>query len=117
MSSPLVVWMRMKGTRTLDPSISGCAPVKMIHLTGPDLGFVWNAGVSANSPNPAAGQLFVNWLLSGQGQLLFNGPGNNSVLPKVAIQGSAPLSAKFITLQTNVGDAKKSQILSMLGLS
>lgn len=93
------------------------APVKMIHLTGPDLGFVWNAGVSANSPNPAAGQLFVNWLLSGQGQLLFNGPGNNSVLPKVAIQGSTPLSAKFITLQTNVGDAKKSEILSMLGLS
>jgi hypothetical protein len=35
----------------------------------------------------------------------------------VAIQGSTPLSAKFITLQTNVGDAKKSEILSMLGLS
>jgi iron(III) transport system substrate-binding protein len=93
------------------------APVKMIHLTGPDMGFVWNAGVSKNSPNPAAGQLFVNWLLSGQGQLLFNGIGNNSVLPKVAIKGSVPLSAKFLTLQTNVGSTKKSQILSMLGLS
>lgn len=93
------------------------APVKMIHLTGPDMGFVWNAGVSKNSPNPAAGQLFVNWLLSGQGQLLFNGIGNNSVLPQVTIKGSVPLSAKFLTLQTNVGATKKSQILSLLGLS
>jgi iron(III) transport system substrate-binding protein len=93
------------------------APVKMIHLTGPDMGFVWNAGVSKSSPNPAAGQLFVNWLLSGQGQLLFNGTGNNSVLPKVTISGSAPLTTKFVTLQTNVGSSKQSQILSMLGLS
>lgn len=93
------------------------APVKMIHLTGPDMGFVWNAGVSKSSPNPAAGQLFVNWLLSGQGQLLFNGIGNNSVLPNVTIKGSSPLTSKFVTLQTNVGPTKQSQILSMLGLS
>src|SRR5262249_40475837 len=52
------------------------APVSLVHMTGPDVGFVWNAGVSTKSPNPAAGQLFVNWLLSGQGQLLFNGVGN-----------------------------------------
>lgn len=93
------------------------APVKLIHLTGPDIGFVWNAGASAHSPNPAAGQLFVNWLLSGQGQLLFNGPGNNSVLPQVSIVGSDPLTSKFITLATNVGTDKRSQILSLLGLS
>ncbi len=93
------------------------APVKLIHLKGPDIGFVWNAGVSTKSPNPAAGQLFVNWLLSGQGQLLFNGPGNNSVLPKVTISGSPPLTSKFITLATNVSADKRSQILSLLGLS
>ncbi len=91
------------------------APVKMIHLTGPDMGFVWNAGVSKNSPNPAGGQLFVNWLLSGQGQKLFNGIGNNSVLPNVQITGSTPLSSKFITLQTDVGPTKQSQILQLLG--
>ena len=59
----------------------------------------------------------MNWLLSGQGQLIFNGPGNNSVLPKVTIQGSAPLTDKFITLATNVSADKQQQILSLLGLT
>ena len=92
------------------------APVKLIHLSGPDFGFVWNAGVSAKSPNPAAGQLFINWLLSGQGQILFNGPGNNSVLPQVTVEGSAPLGAKFITLNTNVTADKQAHLLSLLGI-
>jgi len=93
------------------------APVQLIHMAGPDVGFVWNAGVSTKSPNPAAGQLFVNWLLSGQGQILFNGPGNNSVLPAVTIAGSAPITDKFITLATNVSTDKQQQILSLLGLT
>jgi iron(III) transport system substrate-binding protein len=93
------------------------APVQLLHMTGPDVGFVWNAGVSTKSPNPAAGQLFVTWLLSGQGQILFNGPGNNSVLPAVTIAGSAPITDKFITLATNVSADKQQQILSLLGLT
>jgi iron(III) transport system substrate-binding protein len=93
------------------------APVQLLHMTGPDVGFVWNAGVSTKSPNPAGGQLFVNWLLSGQGQILFNGPGNNSVLPAVTIAGSAPITDKFITLATNVSPDKQQQILSLLGLT
>jgi iron(III) transport system substrate-binding protein len=92
------------------------APVQLTHLQGPDFGFVWNAGVSAKSPNPAAGQLFVNWLLSGQGQLLFNGPGNNSVLPQITIQGSPPLSSKFITLSASVTPDRAAHLLSLLGL-
>lgn len=92
------------------------APIFETHLGGIDFGFVWNAGVSAKSPNPAAGRLFVNWLLSGQGQEIFNGPGNNSVLPQVKVSGSPPLSAKFITLSSDVSAQKKAHILSLLGL-
>lgn len=105
-------YLHMKPLITSAPT----APVQLLHLTGPDFGFVWNAGVSTKSPNPAAGQLFVNWLLSGQGQLLFNGTGSNSVLPQVTIQGSDPLSPKFITLNTNVSSDKVTRILSSLGL-
>lgn len=93
------------------------APVKLTHLTGIDFGFTWNAGVSAKSPNPAAGRLFVNWLLSREGQQIFNGPGNNSVLPSVSVKGSPPLTSKFVTLTSEVPDNEKSHILSLLGLS
>lgn len=92
------------------------APIFETHLGGLDFGFVWNAGVSAKSPNPAAGRLFVNWLLSGQGQEIFNGPGNNSVLPQVNVPGSPPLSPKFVTLSSDVSAQKQAHILSLLGL-
>lgn len=93
------------------------APVNLTHLKGPDFGFTWNAGVSAHSPNPAGGRLFVNWLLSPQGQKIFNGPGNNSVLPSVQVAGSPPLTSKFQTLTSDISSSEKNHILSLLGLT
>ena len=93
------------------------APVRLIQMQGPDFGFVWNAGVSTRSPNPAAGRLFVNWLVSGEGQRLFNGPGNNATLPGVTVTGSPPLSDKFITVSAATSQENQRQILSLLGLS
>jgi len=93
------------------------APVKLTYLEGPDFGFTWNAGVSAKSKNPAAGRLFVNWLLTEEGQKAFNGPGNNSVLPSVTIPESPPLDADFVTLSADVPEAEAKEIVSALGLS
>jgi ABC-type Fe3+ transport system substrate-binding protein len=94
------------------------APVKMVRLGGPNFGFTWGAGVSAKSKNPAGGQLFVNWMLSAQGQVIFNTTqGTNGVLPKVVIPGADPLGPKFITVSTNVSQANQQKILSLLGLS
>jgi iron(III) transport system substrate-binding protein len=93
------------------------APVLLTHLKGPDFGFTWNAGVSAKSPNPAGGRLFVNWLLSPQGQKIFNGPGNNSVLPSITVAGSPPLTSKFQTLTSSIPSAEQAHLLSLLGLS
>ena len=94
------------------------APVTLIHLQGINCGFVWSAGVSKTSPNPAGGQLFVNWLLSAQGQVIFNTTQHtNGVLPNVKIPGSDPLGPKFITISTNVSQENQQKILQLLGLS
>lgn len=93
------------------------APVRLTTPQGPDFGFTWNAGVSARSPNPAGGKLFVNWLLTADGQRIFNEQGGVSVLPNVKIAGSDPLGEKYITVNSSVSAANQAQILSLLGLS
>ncbi|MEX2555156.1 MAG: extracellular solute-binding protein [Actinomycetota bacterium] len=93
------------------------APVRLITPQGPDFGFTWNVGVSARSPNPAGGKLFVNWLLTPQGQRIFNEQGGVSVLPNVTIAGSEPIGDRYNTVSSNVSPANQAQILSLLGLS
>jgi ABC-type Fe3+ transport system substrate-binding protein len=94
------------------------APVKLVPLQGINFGFNWTAGASVKSPNPAAGRLFVNWLLSPRGQIVFNGSQKtNGVLPNVKIPGVPPLGDKFISLSTNVSADNQKKILSLLGLS
>ena len=79
---------------------------------------LWNAGASKRSPNPAGARLFLNWLISAQGQVIFNTMQHtNGVLPNVKIPGSEPLGEKFITLTTNVSPENQQKILSLLGLS
>lgn len=93
------------------------APVRLITPQGPDFGFTWNAGVSARSKNPAGGKLFVNWLLSPQGQRIFNEQGGVSILPNIQIPGSDPIGDRYITVNSSVPAATQAQILSLLGLS
>ncbi len=82
-----------------------------------DLGFVWNAGVSAKSANPAGGQLFVNFLLSPEGQTLLGKPtASPSVLPNVTIEGAPALSSGFIVLGQATPQAEQQRILGLLGL-
>jgi iron(III) transport system substrate-binding protein len=94
------------------------APVELDHLQGINFGFVWNAGASKSSPNPAGARLFLNWLVSPAGQIAFNSAQRtNGVLPNVKIPGIPPLGDNFITLTTNVSQANQQKILSLLGLS
>lgn len=93
------------------------APVRLLTPQTLDFGFTWNAGVSARSPNPAGGKLFVNWLLTPEGQRMFNEQGGVSVLPNIRITGSDPIGEKYITVSSNVSAANQAQILSLLGLS
>ena len=94
------------------------APAKLITPQGIDAGFTWNIGISAHSPNPAAGLLFVNWLLSGQGQQIFNSTGQVPTLPGVKPPPDAdPLTSKYVTVSSAVSPANQAQILSLLGLT
>ena len=95
------------------------APVTqpIVLLKPVDLGFAWNAGVSAKSPNPAAARLFINWLLTNDGQKLFNGATlSPSVLPGVEIPGAAKLGPDFLDVGGSTSESEKARILSLLGL-
>jgi iron(III) transport system substrate-binding protein len=96
------------------------APVTqpIVLLKPVDLGFAWNGGVSKNSPNPAGGRLFINWLLTKQGQVLFNGATDSpSVLPGVTIPGAAPIGKDFVDLGESTSPAEQTRILGLLGLN
>jgi iron(III) transport system substrate-binding protein len=90
------------------------------YLKPVDLGFAWNAGVSKNSANPAGGRLFINWLLTDQGQQLFNGATlSPSVLPNITIPGAPPITKNFVDLTTheNTPTTQQTHILTLLGLN
>ncbi|WP_162940084.1 ABC transporter substrate-binding protein [Gryllotalpicola protaetiae] len=98
------------------------APVTqpITYLKPVDVGFAWNAGVSAHSGNPAGGRLFINWLLTDQGQQLFNGATlSPSVLPAVTIPGAPPITKDFVDLTTNenIPTTEETRILNLLGLN
>jgi iron(III) transport system substrate-binding protein len=96
------------------------APVTqpIVLLKPVDLGFAWNGGVSKKSANPAGGRLFIDWLLTKQGQELFNGATDSpSVLPSVTIPNAAPIGPNFVNLGEATSPAEQTRILGLLGLN
>lgn len=97
----------------------GQSPIsKPLIITQPDTGFVWNAGVSKDGPNPDGGLLFLNWLLTPAGQKAWNTLTQSaSVLPGVTIPNALPVGSNFDVLNTEVPAAVRTKILGLLGLS
>jgi iron(III) transport system substrate-binding protein len=103
------------GLLTTDPS----APIsKIVYLKPPDAGFIWTAGVSAKSPNPAGGKLFVNWMLTPEAQKLMNATDESpSVLPSVPVPGAPPFGKGFVQLSSNPPAGPSAHVMSLLGLA
>lgn len=92
------------------------APIAILPMTGPEFGYEWRGGVSAKSAHPNAARLFVNWLLTPEGQtLLLEGIGP-SVRPDVVLPQHAPMGADFISLDTARALASRPELLELIGL-
>lgn len=92
------------------------APVKTTPISNPTTAYQQFIGVISKSPHPAAAQLFVNWLLSSEGQSVYNGAANQfSAVPGVPGLGALPAGV-VIPDPTKV-TAATPQIVKLLGLS
>ncbi|HEX4402896.1 MAG TPA: extracellular solute-binding protein [Galbitalea sp.] len=81
------------------------------------IGYIWNAGVSKNSPNPAAAKLFLSWLLTPQGQRLMGSASDQpSVLPNVVINGAVAPEKDFFVIKGSVSTAEGQRLTQLLGL-
>ncbi len=103
------------GLLTTDPT----APIsKIVYLKPPDAGFIWTAGVSTKSPNSPGGRLFVNWMLTPQGQRIMNATDQSpAVLPSVKVPGAPPFGKTFVQLTSNPPAGPSAHVLSLLGLA
>jgi len=95
------------------------APIsKLAILSDAHLGYAWNAGVSAKSANSENGMKFLDWLLTPEGQQIFNGPSKTpAVLAGVTIAGAFAPEPDFVVLSATVTPEDQKHVLTLLGLS
>jgi iron(III) transport system substrate-binding protein len=100
--------------------ITANAPVKFFRPAA-TTGVVYQQSMSAKAPHPDAAKLFMNWMMSQQGQEVFNGApagkgtvSQASVLPNVP--GTVPLGSGYVAPDDPAAQAMKSTLMSLLGV-
>lgn len=92
------------------------APIALYPLPEAQFGNVWAAGLSENSPSPNAARLFVTWLLTPEGQLVFNEMIGPSVVPGVEVPGWDPFD-NLIQVDHYVAEENRAELLARMGLT
>lgn len=100
--------------------ITAKAPVKFFRPAA-TTGVVYQQTMSAKAPHPDAARLFMNWMMSQQGQEVFNGApagtgtvAGASMLPNVP--GTVPLGSSYVPPDDPAAQAMKSTLMSLLGV-
>jgi iron(III) transport system substrate-binding protein len=80
----------------------------------PTTGIEQFMGVAANSPHPNAAKLYLNYMLTIEGQEAMNKELAHSVLP--GVKGGLALPASYVSPDINGANAQSTQMFSLLGL-
>jgi iron(III) transport system substrate-binding protein len=96
------------------PLIDQGAPIELVPVS-PTTGSENQVVVSTDAPSPCAARLLMNFLMTEDGQVAFNGSGGASVLED--IEGTLPLPEGYLTPQETEANAEKDELVALLGLT
>ena len=101
----------------LAPLIAENAPVAA-NVPAPTTGVEYQTALAINSPSPNAAKLFVNFLLTEQGQIVTNAGGGTSVLGDIS-DDLTPLPEGYRALGPLLRDAyaHEDELLALLGIA
>jgi iron(III) transport system substrate-binding protein len=96
------------------PLIDKGAPIKLVPVN-PTTGSENSVTVSTDAPSPCAARLMMNFLMTEDGQIAFNGSGGSSVLGDVG--DTIPLPEGYVTPPELEAQADKNELVALIGLT